>query len=342
MRILNLDAPMLVQGFKELGHEVFCAGHQQGMDLVVDRPKSALRLFSEVCARGFIPDVVFWCDGSNLPYFLRIEELPCPTAFYSIDTYCHHWHFGFANAFDAVFVAQKDHLELFPAEAALLRWMPLFARFAPELIAWEERDLPVSFVGTRKHANNPDREPFLRGFRRHAPLVLYTGEYCPVFSRSCIALNQTACSEVNFRCFEAMACGAALLMEHCLHGMDELFTPGENILPLYTRNNYLQAAAIAQNALADPERLRCIAENGREHVLANHMARHRAVAIVSLMEELLRENAAQKRLRELQQRKAFIASSYAMVGHDLMGRLTPAYSEYYLSVSSSMNERIAS
>lgn len=342
MRILNLDAPIMVQGFKELGHDVFCIGYHDDADLKVSQPRSALRLFSEVCATGFIPDIVFWCDGSNLPYFPRIEELPCPTAFYSIDTYCHHWHFGFANAFDAVFVAQKDHMDQFPEDLALLRWLPLFARHAPEPIAWEERDIPVSFVGTRKHQNNPDREAFLREFRYNAPLVLYTGDYVPIFSRSCIALNQTACSEINFRCFEAMACGAALLMERCLHGMGELFKPGENILPVYTRNQPLQAARIARKELARPEQLREVAERGREYVLRNHMARHRAAEIVSLMEGLLWKNAAQKRLQELHKRQQFIATSYGMIGHDLLGRLSPAYSEYYLSVCSSMKERMAS
>ena len=342
MRILNLDAPIMVQGFKELGHDVFCVGHNDGADLKVDYPRSALRLFSEVCAKGFIPDIVFWCDGSNLPYFPRIEELPCPTAFYSIDTYCHHWHFAFANAFDAVFVAQKDHMEFFPEELALLSWLPLFARHVPDPVAWEERDIPVAFVGTRKHPNNPDRESFLKQFKRYAPLVLYTGEYVPIFARSRIVLNQTACSEVNFRCFEAMACGAALLMEHCLHDMAKLFTPDENILPLYERNNHRQAAHIAQEALAQPERLHRVAEKGRKHVLRNHMVRHRAAEVVSLMEGLLWKNAAQKRLRELHRRKEFIAMSYGMIGHDLIGRLSPAYSEYYLSVYSSMKDRMAS
>ncbi|WP_368076627.1 glycosyltransferase [uncultured Desulfovibrio sp.] len=47
-----------------------------------------------------------------------------------------------------------------------------------------------------------------------------------------MTLNQKAFSEVNFRCFEAMACGAALLMEQCGNGLDELFTPDEDISPI--------------------------------------------------------------------------------------------------------------
>ncbi|CAK7037787.1 MAG: hypothetical protein DELT_00642 [Desulfovibrio sp.] len=342
MRILNLDAPFLAQGFTKLGHEVFRAGHDTGADLIVSHPRGALQVYNEVCATGFIPDIAFWCDGSNLPYFPGVEELPCPTAFYSIDTYCHPWHCGFANAFDAVFVAQKDHVPLFPTDSVTVRWLPLFASNLAEEIPWEERDIPVSFVGTRKHPNNPDREGFLQGFRRYAPLMLHTGEFEAVFSRSRIVLNQTACSEVNFRCFEAMACGAALLTEKCQHGMEELFTPGETILPVYTRNDSLQAAAVTKESLSWEEELREIAHNGRRHVAQNHMVQNRAAVVMEVMEELLREGAVRKRAGELRQRKEFIAASYGMLGHDLIGRLDPAYSEYYFSVFSSMKESNAS
>jgi hypothetical protein len=44
-------------------------------------------------------------------------------------------------------------------------------------------------------------------------------------------LNQTAFSEINVRCFEAMACGAALLTERGCRGMQDLFVEGETILP---------------------------------------------------------------------------------------------------------------
>lgn len=334
MRILYLDAPMLIEGFRALGHDVLHAGFHPGSDIVVTHPRDALGVYNEACASGFVPDCVFWCDSSNLPYFLGMENLPCPTAFYSIDTYCQHWHFGFSNAFDAVFAAQKDHVPFFPVDEMPVLWLPLFARTPDASYEGLERDIPVSFVGTRKHPNNPDREPFLRGFKQLQPLVIYTGAYDAVFARSRIVLNQTACSEVNFRCFEAMASGAALLMEQCGHGLSDLFTPGENILPLYPRNGYAVAAAIADNALRNPERLAAIARNGMEHVRGNHMAVHRAGTIASVMEGLIRRNAVIRRLIRIRQRRVLIGTAYAMLGLDLEGRLEAPYVEYCYSAAS--------
>lgn len=337
MRILNIDSMRLVPAFREQGHEVLSVGYLKQCDIRVTSPRNALSLYAQICSSGFIPDCVFWCDASNLPYLPGIEELPCATVYYSIDTYCHMWHFGFANAFDAVFVAQKDHLPFFPKDNVLVRWLPLFAPALEESPAMGARDIPVSFVGTKKHPNNPDRKPFLDGFRRAHPLVVYAGEYRDIFSRSRIVLNQTACSEINYRCFEVLSCGAALLMEVCNHGLNELFTPGETILPLYARNNWAQAASTAAAALAAPELLAEIAASGRDLVARYHLARHRAKEIGAVFEELLRENAPERRLRQLDERRQLLSAAYAMIGVDLTGRLPEVYSKHYFAMSGEMS-----
>ncbi len=336
MRIVNIDSMGLVAAFKEMGHEVISVGNHEQCDIRVTSPRNAVRLYTQICSSGFIPDCVFWCDASNLPYLPGVEELPCATAFYSIDTYCHMWHFGFANAFDAVFVAQKDHLPLFPADNVVVRWLPLFAPRLEDTPPMEERDIPVSFVGTKKHPNNPDRERFLGRFRRAHPLVVHSGAYKDVFARSRIVLNQTACSEINYRCFEVMSCGAGLLMEVCNHGLDELFKPGETILPLYVRNNWRQAASIAAQALASPETVAAIAANGRDLVGRYHLARHRAREVSGVFERLLRENAPVRRLHQLEERRRLLAATYAMIGIDLTGRLPDVYSSHYFAMADAM------
>lgn len=343
MRILYLDSPVLLESFRAQGHDVVSAGFDPVCDIVVSCPRNARSLYDEASRRmGSAPDWVFWCDSSNLPYITGIENLPCPTAFYSIDTYCQLWHFGFANAFDVVFVAQKDHVPLFPTDSVRVQWLPLFARKTAKALPGDgERDIPVSFVGTRSHPNNPDREPFLRGFKHRQPLLVYSGEYEDIFARSKIVLNQTACNEVNFRCFEAMACGAALLMEYCEHGLRELFTPGENILPLYPRNNHAAAAAIAADALRHPEALEALAQRGKELVLHNHMAGHRAAEISAVMENLVTEKVWLKRASELGRRREFIAASYAMLGFDLTGQLDDVYADYFFNTASAIRERAA-
>lgn len=341
MRILNIDSTRLVPAFKELGHQVVTVGYEPYCDIRVTSPRNALSLYSQVCSSGFIPDGLFWCDSSNLPYLPGIEELPCATTYYSIDTYCHIWHFGFANAFDAVFVAQKDHVPLFPAKRVAVRWLPLFAQELPAPLPMPERDIPVSFVGNRKHPNNRDREVFLDGFRKTHPLFIYTGPFEEVFSRSRIVLNQTACSEVNYRCFEAMACGAALLTEFCDHGMADLFSSGVNILPPYVRNNWKHASAIAARALAVPEKLAEIAEAGRDLIGRYHLARHRAAEVADTLEGLLREKAPQRRMEELDIRRTFLAATYGMLGLDLTGRLADGYSDFFFSMAGTLTDKTA-
>ena len=164
--------------------------------------------------------------------------------------------------------------------------------------------------------------------------MIYSGPYKDIFRRSQIVLNQTACSEVNFRCFESVACGAALLMERCGHGLEELLVPGEHILPLYTRNDWREAAAIASRALAEPEKLAEMAAHGRRHVLANHLAWHRGQVVHDVMAGLIREDAPKRRLERLDFRRKFLAASYAMLGYELTGRVDSAYVEYCYTMSS--------
>lgn len=204
-----------------------------------------------------------------------------------------------------------------------------------------ERDIPVSFVGNRKHPNNRDREVFLDGFRKTHPLFIYTGPFEEIFSRSRIVLNQTACSEVNYRCFEAMACGAALLTEFCDHGMADLFSSGVNILPPYVRNNWKHASAIAARALAVPEKLVEIAEAGRDLIGRYHLARHRAAEVADTLEGLLREKAPQRRMEELDIRRTFLAATYGMLGLDLTGRLADGYSDFFFSMAGTLTDKTA-
>ena len=84
----------------------------------------------------------------------------------------------------------------------------------------------MSFVGTVAGSIiNTDRKAFLDAFRRECPLFVKSGDYVPVFNRSRLVLNQSAAGEVNFRVFQAMACGAALVTEDTGNGLCELFEP---------------------------------------------------------------------------------------------------------------------
>ena len=228
-------------------------------------------------------------------------------------------------------MAQKDYLPLFADAGIKAAWLPLFCPQQPlPETDFLSRDIPVSFVGTLGHKNNPDREPFLKAFRARHPLVILSGDYTVIFNRSRIVLNQTAAAEVNFRCFEAMGCGAALLMETSPNGLDELFTPGEELLPTYPRNDARAAADIAAAALAKPEQLAEIAQAGRRAVSRRHTDTVRAASLAHILAGLCADQAHKPRLEvELERRAALVRAAYGMLSSELTGPQWTNYREFF-------------
>ena len=334
MNILNLDNDMFVPAFKQAGHTVLTAGHRRHLNIVISHPVNALELYKRVCTDSFVPDVVFYCDSSNIPYFLRIEELPCASLFYSIDTYCHFWHYSYGHAFDHVFVAQKDHLALMQKETCA-SWLPLFAMSASPKNDFASRDIPVAFAGTLDPKTIPHRKVFLTNFRLHHPLYVTDKPFAHIYPRTQIVLNQTAMQEVNMRCFEAMAHGAALLMEECEgHGILDLFAPAHNTLPLYRPGDFTHAVEIARHALANPDWLAEIAANGHALVHARHLASHRAATVLALMENLLHTKAYEVRLNELEKRKRGVSTSYYMLYDDAVKAGMADYAKVFFAIAS--------
>ena len=342
MRVLVLGGPFLNKGFKALGCDVLNAGDKPDSDLHCSHPMSALTIIERAGSLGFRPDLAVYCDSGNMPQFFDLEKLPCPSAFYSIDSYCNPWHIPFGHAFDAVFVAQKDYVELFAQSGIPAFWLPLFFCSGRPHYLGQERDIPVVFVGNIGARNNPDRKPFLDAFRRQHPLFAACGDYVPLFNRSRIVLNQTAAGELNFRCFEALACGTALLMEECANGLRDLFVPGEHILPAYARGNARQAAATAKTALDNPEGLARIARQGRELVERKHSDIHRAADILRIMKSLLCDGLHLRRLlpESIPRRNLLLSNAYFFLASELEQPQHAPHKDLFLRLAHSL-ERAA-
>lgn len=301
MRLLVAEGLYFVSTLREMGHEVLTIGNESrergAYDIALSAPVYARDLTRRLDALGFAPDAFIWCDRSDMPFVFGHEQMPWVTAGFTIDHYCHPWHVPFSWGFDLLLCAQKSYLPLFEQErkSAAYRWFPLF-HDGREPALPGERDIPVSFVGTLHHPNNPDRAPFLAAFKRRCPLVTATGDFRAVFGRSRIVLNQSAVGEVNFRVFEAAACGAALLTEQGDNGLEELFVPGEEILRPYPRGDAERAAATAREALADPQRLERVAARGLSRARREHGISARCRTLVAALEELAARKAWQGRL----------------------------------------------
>ncbi len=319
LRILSIGGPYLAAALKRLGHHVLTAHPASDADIPSPHPYTVRQLLYRLDSLGFKPDALFCCADGNMPQLLDPENAPWPSVRYSIDTYCNPWHIPYSNGFDTTLVAQKDYVELFSSEAIPARWFPLFYPLLVEPVGdFASRDIPVAFVGTLGHKNNPDRAPFLKAFRSLHPLVAVSGDYKPIFTRSRIVLNQTAASEVNFRCFEAMACGAALLTETCGNGLNDLFVAGEEILPTYPRNDARAAALIAARALAQPEALAAIAQAGSRAVAQHHTDTARAVSLTQILAEMCAQQTHKERLEQsLEQRTELVRASYGMLASEL-------------------------
>lgn len=334
MNILMLGQPYLRQALHMRGHNALSANWSKSAEIDISHPVNAKALLEQCASRGFAPDLLLYMDDGNLPTLIDPENIPCPAIYYSIDTYCNPWHVAYAHGFDKVLVAQKDFLSLFTNDKLNASWFPLFNPDENNYTAdAEDRDIPVSFVGTLGHPNNPDREPFVKRFRKLHPLFTYRGVYREIFGRSKIVLNQTAFSEINFRFFEATACGAALLTEQCANGFSELFTPGENILPPYPRNDAPAAAAIARQYLEQPELLKEIAIAGREHVCKYHGTNARASALESTALDLRSQVSDKARLAA--QRRYGVRTSFAMIASELNKPELAAHRAYFLKLGCS-------
>lgn len=330
MRILNLHSTAFVPTFRDLGHEVLSLGPQAGCDVPLAGPLSAKRLTELLAARGFSPDLVFWCDACQVPWIFGFETLPAVVIGHSVDQYMNPWHVPYSAGFDAVGVAQKEYLRFFqsaPTDRPAL-WLPLFCDPARCLGPDSPRDIPVSFVGTLEGRVNAARKPFLHAFRTGAPLFLTSGDYGPIYRRSRLVLNQSAAGELNFRIFEAMGCGAALLTEAVGNGLTDLFKPDAELFT-YACGNASDAIRVARRALADP-RLPELAAAGRDKVLTRHTVQARAKTILALATRLAAQRAPAKRLHALRAVRAEVGKAYAMLAVDETLPLADAERRFFL------------
>lgn len=331
MRIVNLHNTAFVATFRALGHEVLSVGTDSGCDVPLSEPLSARRFTELLAARGMAPDLVFWCDGCQIPWVFGLETLPAVVIGYSVDQYMHPWHVPYSMGFDAVCVAQRDYLPLFEESphGRPVKWLPLFCDPARDRDPGLPRDVPVSFVGTLDGRVNSARRPFLQAFRRKVPLFMTTGDYAPIFGRSRLVLNQSAAGELNFRVFQAMACGAALLTEEVANGLDALFTAGVELLT-YRRGDPENAARVASAALAGPD-LEKVARAGREKTLSRHTVSARARTVLALTTRLAAQGAPAKRLHALSGVRRQLRKAYAMLALDEHLALRESDREFFLS-----------
>ena len=132
-------------------------------------------------------------------------------------------------------------------------------------------------------AHYPEHFPWSNNvhFVHHLP----PQEHAAFFSSSRLTLNVTREPMARMgwcpsgRLFEAAACGAAVLSDEWC-GLDDFYTPGEQVLVARSSTDTLAALDLSD------ERLRAIGRAARERTLNEHTSVHRAKQLIRYLEEL--------------------------------------------------------
>ena len=300
MKLLLINQDWFAEEWRAAGHEVLIARTAPPCDVRIPAPFTP---WQQLCG-DFKPDCIVVHDNSSPIIVSGIEEAQVPVVFYSVDAHHHtHYHKLLAGAFDLTFVAQKDYIAEFSQQGNPISWLPLWASRFVE--ASTEKKYGAVFVGTMDARLNPDRVNFFTELQKRVPLVVERGEYWTIFPHAEIVVNQTVKGDLNFRVFEAMMCGAMLLTEASRNGLEELFTPGRHLVT-YAKGDVAQAAQQIEKYLADNQACRNIAAAGREEILQEHLAKHRAATALSAIENLKR--------RESRTRYFGMMVNYAVLG----------------------------
>jgi spore maturation protein CgeB len=131
-------------------------------------------------------------------------------------------------------------------------------------------------------AQYPEDFPWAQNiyFVRHLPPALHPVFFCS--SRATLNVTRRAMADYGFcpsgRLFEAAACGVALLSDNW-EGLDTFFVPGEEILPVQSSSDVLDALSLSDQELAT------IARAARARALEHHTAERRVMELESICEQ---------------------------------------------------------
>ena len=218
-----------------LGHRVFeCSvpraegdiGHGFAAGAGFD-PLTSLESLARVA--GFAPDVFLYIEPWGL-IPRGLERAGCSTACVLCDTHRDlPSRIRLARFFDYVFLYHRNYVAHFsehPPEN--VRWLPYACDLELFRPLGTPRDFDVAFVGHSAHGRAALLDKLASRYRMNERRYYLQREIPEVYSRAKIVLNLPAADDLNFRTFEAMACGALLLTRRMANGQEVLFEEGRH------------------------------------------------------------------------------------------------------------------
>jgi len=287
---MTTTKPKIVVFCELLDNESFCAS-------VVRELERSYRVLP--CGPGWGVEDPLDYDLDGVRFYLELDSasgafpaprdrlaIPCPRFAWLVDTHKKpDFHRQLSQQVDLCFfaMARWGHVLAEPRV-----WLPLHADPGLFFPQERERDLDLVFVGSQPWRADPLR----RIAERHGlslEVACTSGprektETADLYARAKLVFNRHVTNDLNFRVFEAMACGRVLLTDAQDNGQYELLRDGEHAL-LYKDEADLERLVL--ELLADPERRSRIEAAATAHFAQHHTTRARVDQLVGQVEQLL-------------------------------------------------------
>lgn len=258
----------------------------------IETDLGALHSLYDALPPNWMPDLVFAVSGGGAAMLTRTHDLPCPTVFYSVDTWQCYMDYVEAPHYDIVFAGQRSYIPLLRATGSRhVFWLPLACdpechRPMPD----QSKHCDIVFVGGTSKPVHHQRASLLNALSRQFTVEVFEGAYgedmCRAFARGRLAFNHSSVEDVNMRIFEALAMGCALLTnrDSQVNGLFEWFEDGRHLIVYDSERELLKKA---RQYAHDGVRLKTIGEAGRAQVLANHTYLHRVDTVLETVRRLI-------------------------------------------------------
>jgi len=289
MDLLLLGSNYFHQALTELGHRVIWAGTHRDCDLRLEPDQLDL---SYIMTRlPFNPDALILTDDLGHRVFpTGLDKTSILKVWYGVDGPINFfWQKHFVPLFDLVLADQKNcAVELDGLGPAGAHWLPVAVDTRLYTGPAGTKKYDLAFVGVIDDAIRPKRSRIVNLAAGRGRLVtaggrgrawVSPGQAGRLYRQSRLVLNENLFDGVTTRMFEALASGTMLLTEAGNNGLNDLFTPGED-LAVFGPDNLIE---LIDYYLANEEERERIARHGREKVLSGHDIKHRARKLLELI-----------------------------------------------------------
>lgn len=238
---------------------------------------------------GWVPDLVVAISDFGRPLNPVLNNLDCPKAFLSIDTWQCPVDYLDAARYDFVFAAQREFVPRLRATGSRhVHWLPLGCNPSLHRPMPVEQSCDIAFVGSIAAGIHDERIRLLdalsRRFTVQAQKNVHGDAMCRALCAGRLVFNHCAVFDLNMRVFEALAMGQPLLTNRdaARNGLLDLFEDGAHLLVYDDAESLI---AIADRYLRDEAARLAVGEAGRREVLAKHTYRHRVQEIFNIIGE---------------------------------------------------------